>query len=120
MPAAKPQPKAASRSAKTAHATHTKKLTKVRVRKADGTVKTIVAKKVPANVAIKVATKQPLTAVEAVKVAVLNSMSFGRGLATFDLGGLGVPKPVKGKKATDAVRAAGITTPSGNLAKRYR
>lgn len=120
MPAAKTLPQAARRSAKTARTAHTKKVVKVRVHKADGTVKIIVAKKVPANVAVKIATKKPLTAVEAVKGAVLKSMSFGRGLASFDLGGIGVPKPLKGKKATDAVRAAGITTPSGNLAKRYR
>jgi hypothetical protein len=48
------------------------------------------------------------------------SMFFGRGFEAFDLAGIGVPRPLKGKRAVKVAVAAGIITPSGKLAKRYR
>jgi len=47
-------------------------------------------------------------------------MFFGRGFEAFDLAGIGVPRPLKGERAVKVAVAAGIITPSGKLAKRYR
>lgn len=49
-----------------------------------------------------------------------NSMFFGRGFEEFASAGIGVPRPLKGTKAVEVALAAGIITPSGKLAKRYR
>ena len=48
------------------------------------------------------------------------SMFFGRGFEAFASRGIGVPRPLKGAKAVEVAIAAGIITPSGELAKRYR
>lgn len=48
------------------------------------------------------------------------SMFFGRGFKKFAAIGIGVPRPLKGAKAVEVALAAGIITPSGKLAKRYR
>ena len=48
------------------------------------------------------------------------SMFFGRGFEKFALARIGVPRPLKGEKAVEVAIAAGIITPSGKLAKRYR
>jgi len=47
-------------------------------------------------------------------------MFFGRGFEAFALRGIGVPRPLTGAKAVEVAIAAGIITPSGRLAKRYR
>lgn len=48
------------------------------------------------------------------------SMFFGRGFEKFASAGIGVPRPLKGEKAIKVALRAGIITPSGKLAKRYR
>ena len=48
------------------------------------------------------------------------SMFFGRGFEAFALAGIGVPRQLKGAEAVKVAVAAGIITPSGRLAKRYR
>ena len=70
---------------------------------------------------LKRAVAKPFPATKGIaKKAEHKSMAFGRGLATFDLGALGVPKPRQGDKAVEVARAAGIITATGSLVRRYR